>query len=124
MLSKLTVEQLVSVLTIVPLPFILVWVAITSHFLVGRLEAIFPNSRLLQHDRMLINNLGLFGKVVTCGCVFLMCLMPRFSVRRGLAEQREIEDMPKRLKFWLYPPFTVLNIWFAGLLVSGYVFGL
>lgn len=87
-----------SILLIVPLPFILVWTAIASRFLVGRLEAIFLESQLLQQDSRFIRNLGLFGAVVICGSVFLLCLMPEFSVRRGLAVQREIDNMPQHLK--------------------------
>jgi hypothetical protein len=121
--SKFTAEQIVSILLIVPLPFILVWTAIASHFLVGRLEAIFLGSQLLQQDRRFIKNLGLFGSVVICGSVFLLCLIPEFSVRRGLAVQKEIENMPQHLKFLLYPPFTALYVWLAALLLAGLVFG-
>jgi hypothetical protein len=57
-MSKLTVEQLVSVVVVVPLPFILIWTAIASHLLVSRLEQIFVHSLFMRHDRKLMEKLG------------------------------------------------------------------
>jgi hypothetical protein len=122
-MSKLTVEQLVSVVVVVPLPFILIWTAIASHLLVSRLEQIFVHSLFMRHDRKLMEKLGLFGKIVTCGSVVLVCWLPRLHIWRGVALESEIGSIPKRLKLWLYPPFIASHLWFSGLLVSGYVFG-
>lgn len=122
-LNKLSLEELGTVLVVLPLPFIVIWTAICSHILVERLQHIFLSSPLLQQDREFIKNLGLLGEVITCGCIFLICLMPILSVRRGLAVKDEIERMPKKLKLWLYPPFFALNLWFGALILSGIIYG-
>jgi hypothetical protein len=121
--SKLTNQELVSVCVALPLPFIMIWTAITSHLLVDKLEQVFCRSLLLQQDRKFIKHLGLLGEMITCGSVFLICLMPRIYIWRGLVLESEVAKMPKRLKRWLYPPFIASHIWFSALLVSGYVFG-
>lgn len=122
-LNKLSIEELGTALVVLPLPFIIIWTAICSHILVERLEQIFLSSPLLLQDRQFIKSLGLLGEIITCGCVFLICLMPTLSVRRGLAVRAEVERMPKKLKLWIYPPFFALSLWFGALLLSGIVHG-
>lgn len=109
-------------LVIVPLPVFFIWSAICSYVMADRLKKIFSNSPILQQDQRFVRNLGLFGKIITCGCVFLICLTPKLSVRHGLALKSELESMPKELRFWLYPPFFALNLWFGALLLLGIVY--
>jgi hypothetical protein len=95
--SKLTNQELVSVCVALPLPFIMIWTAITSHLLVDKLEQVFCRSLLLQQDRKFIKHLGLLGEMITCGSVFLICLMPRIYIWRGLVLESEVAKMPIRL---------------------------
>lgn len=121
-MNKLTNHELVSVFVVLPLPFIMIWTAITFHLLVGKLEQVFCQSSLLQQDRKFRNHLGLLGAMITCGSIFLVCLMPKIYVWRGLVLESEVAMVSKRLKLWLYPPFIASHIWFFALLLFGYVF--
>lgn len=69
-MSKWTIEGLATVLVMVPLPVFFIWSAICSYVMADRLKKIFSNSPILQQDQRFVRNLGLFGKIITCGCVF------------------------------------------------------
>lgn len=122
-MNELTAEDVAAVLIGIPLPLIVIWTVVTCQILAEPLERIFTNSPLIQNDRKVIEHFGLLGKVMTCGSVFWICLTPRRSVSRGLAIANEIRSVPKRTKYWLYPPFISLYLWFFALLISGVIYG-
>lgn len=122
-MNKLTTEGVVACLIMFPMPLIVIWTAVTCHILAEPLERLFANGPLFQHDRKVIKYFGLFGKIITCGSVFWICLTPSLSMSRGLALANEIHSVPKRTKYWLYPPFISLYLWFFALVISGMVFG-
>jgi len=113
------ISKFVTGLIGLPLPIVVAWVYIASCLLLHRLEAHFPCSKFLKVNERLHRRLGMAGKVMRCGAVFLVFLFPRWSVSRGDAIEREILSVPRSLKLKLCYPFSALFIWTIALFIWG-----
>lgn len=121
-MNRSGVEQVVTLVIMLPLPFIVIWTAVMSHLLSGQLQQLFKFSPILLCNRNTHTRLGILGEIIICGHVCLVCLIPRLYIWRGVALRSEIEAMPKKLKLRLYPPFIASFLWCSALLISGLVF--
>jgi hypothetical protein len=121
-MNRSSIEQVVTLVIMLPLPFIVIWTAVMSHLLSGQLQQLFKCSPILLCNRNTYARLGILGEIIICGHVCLICLIPRLYIWRGVALRSEIEAMPKKLKLRLYPPFIASFLWCSALLISGLFF--
>lgn len=112
----------VAVLTsMLPLPFILLWVVVVSVITLERLEGTFSESALIKHNKDMLQGLGLPGKVIRCGAIFMMCIRPEWHESKGLLRRHELNGLTRRMKLTLYPPFIALSIFTIAAVVCAVV---
>jgi hypothetical protein len=116
------ISDFITVLIALPLPVVAGWVYLASYLLLDQLEAHFPCSKFLKVNERLHRRLGMPGKVMRCGAVFLVFLFPRWSVSRGDAIDSEILSVPRSLKLKLCYPFSALFLWAIALFIWGAVY--
>jgi len=100
-----------------PLPFILLWVVVFTVIRLEKLEEIFLESTLVRHNKNMLRGLGLPGKVIRCGAIFVMCILPDWHESKGLLQRHELKGVTRSMKLMLYPPFIALSIFTAAAVV-------
>ena len=112
----------IAVLTsMLPLPFILLWVVVVAVITLEKLEGNFSESALVKHNRDMLQGLGLPGKVIRCGAIFMMCVRPEWHESKGLLLRRELNGVTMRMKLTLYPPFIALSVFTIAAVVCAVV---
>jgi hypothetical protein len=111
--------EIVVTISMLPLPFVLLWVAVVTHITLDKLECIFSESRLVKYNRDMLRGLGLPGKVIRCGAIFMMCMRPDWHESKGLLRRGELAGMTRRMKWTIYPPFLALSVLTVAAMISG-----
>lgn len=118
-MNSIDLKDVVTLIVMVPLPFICCWAVIASILSIERLEATFTHSRLVKENKAWMQQFGAAGKVMRCSAIIAICISPGIYVRTGCAVEEEITAVPKNLKVTLYPPFIACIVWSLALLGCG-----
>lgn len=101
----------IAILTsVLPLPLILLWVVVVTIFTLEGLEEVFSENALVIHNKAMLQGLGLPGKVIRCGAIFMMCIRPDWHESKGLLRRHELSAVTREMKLTLYPPFIALSV--------------
>lgn len=101
---------------------LLIALAVIAHRYVDAIEACFPNSLYIEHNRNNWSWAGLQGKVTRMGNIGMVLIVPRIYVRRGLVDPREISELPKGYKLLLVVPLFLSFFLIASLAVLSLAF--
>ncbi len=82
-------------------------------------ESLLSNSHFVRINKAAFSHMGFFGKVIRCGVLTMILMMPEISTRRGIVIVAEVERFPKGLKRILVLSWGVF--WLLGLVF--FVFG-
>lgn len=117
-MTKIGVLEIVVTISMLPLPLVLLWIAVVTHIALDKLECIFSESRLVKYNRDMFRGLGLPGKVIRCGAIFMMCMRPDWHESKGLLRRFELVGMTRRMKWTIYPPFLALSVLTIAAMIS------
>ncbi|RMU26494.1 hypothetical protein ALP32_02402 [Pseudomonas avellanae] len=70
-----------------------------------KLESLFPNSRFLEDNKATFSGAGFLGKIMRCGFMAFILMLPKPSIKRGTADARDIRQFPIKLKWILLTPW-------------------
>lgn len=118
-MNRIDLKDVVTLIVMVPLPFICCWAVIASILSIERLEATFTHSRLVKENKVWMQQFGVAGKVMRCSAIIAICISPGIYVRTGCVVEEEITAVPQDLKVKLYPPFIASIVWSVALLGCG-----
>jgi hypothetical protein len=94
--------------------FILVYVSATK---LTTVEAILSRSKMVVDMKSQLENAGLLGRMGRLSMVFVCLLFSRYWVRKGLADVRDIQAMPKSLALWVLIPNVLSFFILVGLYI-------
>lgn len=101
---------------------VLVWVFLFSNRYTEIIESYLDRSKFVANNREAFSGLGLIGKVLRCGSVATMFLIPRLCEKRGLIEKDELLNLPLDLKRKLIAPWIVGGVVFSAMLFLRFFF--
>ena len=96
---------------------VLVWIFLFSSRYTEIIESYLGRSKFVVNNREAFSGLGLIGKVLRCGSIATIFLIPRLCEKRGLIEKDELLNLPLDLKRKLIAPWIVGGVVFFAMLV-------
>lgn len=85
-------------------------IAFIAHRYIDAIESRLTNCSYISDTRKVWGNAGLIGKVMRCGIIATVIMMPKIHAKRGLADAVEVEHLPGYYKKLLVIPIALGSV--------------